>query len=155
MVFKLLLGLASLLVPAGLLLFACLWWPHRKTSCLPCVPWILGAFVFGKAAGILTTPLIHRFAEAGNTASNENIAAIFTRFSVAIVFMDALFFFVIALMVSANAAFLLEETNAPANPLQERLAWLHRFQPLMGSSLLGLKILMTLAVVWVARLVLQ
>jgi hypothetical protein len=155
MIFKLLLGLASLLTPAALVLFGCLWWPHRKTAYLSCVPWILGAFVFGKAAGILTTPLIHRFADAGKMATNENIAAIFTRFTVAIISLDALFFVVIALMISANAAFLLEKANAPANPLQERLARLHRFQPWMGSSLLGLKIVMALAVVWVARLVLQ
>ena len=145
---------ASYCLPvAGFILFLAMWWPHRKGPLLSSVPWIVAYFLFSNLPSIATPAIIERFEEVMKSAGSLHMAHLTFGCAVAFVAARKLGIFLLTLIVTFNAAFLLQSA-APQGRFQSWLAGAHRFQRWLGISLLVtafFPIVLMVGVSWIWR----
>lgn len=119
---------------AGYALFLLLWWFNRRERLLSSVPWIFGYFLFS-SLHILPAAVSTRFRQVMDFAGLHNMYGLVADCAVALHSAADLGTFLLTLMVTFNAAFLLEQV-APGGRFQRRLADAHRCQSVLGILLL-------------------
>ena len=133
-----LIAISKVLRPAAGLLLVFLWWPLRKTRLLASVPWIVLYFAVLDEARRWNVTTTGRLLQEGQKHAEGSPLEAYD-FLVFISFLNQVRFFLIALMVAINLAFLLEQI-APLNRFQAFWARQQRFQLWLGLSLLLLMI---------------
>ncbi len=141
MVTTTLLVTCYLLPHFGFAALVCVWWPNRKSERFSSVPWIIAAYFIGFFASLLQPPIAALFPDWTKTASSGLL--ITQIYCVTIITVASrLINFVILWMLSANLAFLMNETSA-GNVISDFFVKMHSHQNRLGRCLILCSLLPT------------
>lgn len=147
MISEILIAIARTLRPVAGILLVLTWWPHRKSGRLNAVPWIVLYLAFSDAARKWSVLGSGRMMRAQGAA--DGITPAVYDYLVFIAFLAQARYFLIAVMVAINIAFVMRDAG-PLNRFQAFLARQQRFQHALGALLLFLMI--APGVGWIASL---
>ncbi|MBN8711927.1 MAG: hypothetical protein BGO12_19270 [Verrucomicrobia bacterium 61-8] len=125
---------SMLLNTAGMVILFLLWWPLRGTTALRSIPWFLGALALSWAASALSEPVVTQYKAAINAGHLSAVTV--ANFALATIIIGSVWKFLCYLLLSANAAFLLDRIGY-SSQIITILKRLYDFHILIGCCLIA------------------